>query len=145
MQRCEFGKNENGYLALRQTFIQQKYPHMSEATCAEWAEKTRGLIYEDIKTAIDNNRPPLLNDQYNTCEPATGNWVERILPISAYEKIVQPYGYKLRLGKGFYNTDRPNSMLNSVSWLMNTLIQLLRRVGFVAAPFIILSFKKQRK
>ncbi|MBO4307293.1 MAG: class I SAM-dependent methyltransferase [Bacteroidales bacterium] len=103
----EQGHNgEKGFLTLRREYIAGKYTDMPDRQLDYWAENTRGLTYEDIDRAIDSQSPNLLLDSYNTCDPATGNWTERILPIDDYRHILAPYGYSLTVLPGRYNEHR---------------------------------------
>lgn len=142
---CESGSLESpNYYALRERFITKLCPDFSPEEVAIWARQTRGLTYPDIQKAIEEKRLPTPEDPYNTCDPATGNWTERILPIQTYKDLLAPYRFKLTVEKGFYNTERSNPVL---SWLckgINALIRNSGSMGFLWAPFIILSCGKER-
>lgn len=143
MVKCETGNDISpNFLTLRQQYIQKQFPFLSEEKTKEWSKKTRGLIYDDIKIAIESNKVLILEDKYNTCNPENGNWAERILPISAYQQILKPYGYEVQVKKGFYNTDRKNSLFSFLSKSINLKIKLLGNIGFSLAPFILLNCKK---
>lgn len=109
-----------------------------------WARQTRGLTYPDIQKAIEEKSLPIPEDPYNTCDPATGNWTERILPIQTYEDLLAPYRFKLKVEKGFYNADRSNRVLSLICKSINALIRNSGSFGFLLAPFIILSCGKER-
>lgn len=96
MTASDIGNMETpNYYTLRYQYIEERFPCLPPAQVADWATKTRGLIYSDIAKAIDQDIPPMLTDRHNTCDPCTGNWVERILPISAYRKIFALQGCKV--------------------------------------------------
>lgn len=97
---------KKGFLQLRREYIAQLHPDMSDKQLDYWAEHTRGLSYEDIARSVDAQSPNLLLDPYNTCDPQTGSWTERILPIDDYRQLLDPYGFKLTLVPGHYNTHR---------------------------------------
>lgn len=144
MKECETGSREKiNYYTKRLNFIRTEFPNLSDTDAKEWALATRGLIYRDIKKAIILNLPPLMTDKHNTCDPETGNWAERILPISAYRDLVNPYGYKVTIKKGFYNTVRPQRWKSTASVLMNQLIRFTQKAGLFISPFIILSFVRK--
>ena len=103
-----------------------------------------GLTYPDIQKAIEKKSLPSPEDPYNTCDPATGNWAERILPIQTYEDLLAPYQFKLKVEKGFYNADRNNPVLSLICKGINALIRNSGSFGFLLAPFIILSCGKER-
>ena len=104
----------------------------------------KGLTYPDIQKAIEKKSLPSPEDPYNTCDPATGNWAERILPIQTYEDLLAPYQFKLKVEKGFYNADRNNPVLSLICKGINALIRNSGSFGFLLAPFIILSCGKER-
>lgn len=140
MRGCETGDAvQPNYATLRRQFIQHQFPHLSEKQISEWTARTRGLIYRDIQRAIESNTPPTLYDPFNTCHPETGNWAERILSIRDYKQIIAPYGYTLKVDKGFYNTIRPRKLVALICRFINLCIKGSGRLGLLIAPFIILS------
>ncbi len=144
MQRCETGRlAKPNYYAKRADYIKKKFPELSKKDIKRWAVRTRGLIYEDIHKAISLNERPLLLDAYNTCNPETGNWADRILLIRDYQDLVTAYDYNVEVKKGFYNTIRPKQWKTALSLLANQLIKHSGKAGFVLAPFIFLSFSRK--
>lgn len=131
------------YYTLRKVYIENNYPHLPADEIEMWTLKTRGLIYPDIDKAIKTNKPPTLTDTYNTCDPASGNWTERILPIKEYRSLIGPYNYSLKVDKGFYNTDRKSTISSTICKWINSLIFLSGKAGFLIAPFIFLSCIRQ--
>lgn len=143
MVDCERGDIVTpNYLTKRMTFIQENYPELDLEQIMTWAVSTRGLIYPDIRKAVANGQLPKNVDKYNTCDPETGNWAERILPINDYAAIISPYGYTLKSGKGFYNDKRGNMLTALAMKLLNVLITVTGKWGFYLAPFITLSMTK---
>lgn len=144
MQNCETGQEViPNYYTKRANYIQKTFPDLSEQQVSEWTLLTRGLIYEDIYKAISQNKRPLLLDAYNTCDPATGNWAERILPIRDYKTLVAPYNYKVEVKKGFYNSQRPKQWKSVISFMINQVVKYSGKAGFVCAPFIYLLFSRK--
>ena len=145
MVGCESGSLESpNYYTLREQFITKLCPAFSPKEVETWARQTRGLTYPDIQKAIEKKSLPSPEDPYNTCDPATGNWTERILPIQTYEDLLAPYQFKLKVEKGFYNADRSNPVLSLICKGINALIRNSGSFGFLLAPFIILSCGKER-
>lgn len=145
MVGCENGSLESpNYYTLREQFITKLCPAFSPKEVETWARQTRGLTYPDIQKAIEKKSLPSPEDPYNTCDPATGNWAERILPIQTYEDLLAPYQFKLKVEKGFYNADRSNPVLSLICKGINALIRNSGSFGFLLAPFIILSCGKER-
>ncbi len=139
MSACETGQAVlPNYYTKRKTFIKEHYPNLFDEQIDVWSECTRGLIYEDIRKAIDDNRLPIPDDKHNTCDPETGNWTERILPIKTYKSILAPYNYKVRVAKGYFNTRRENPFSRLISKCINCFIKISGPVGLFFAPFIFL-------
>lgn len=107
MQKDELGTTRNkGFWQLRFDHIKELHPDMPERMLSQWADDTRGLTYADLERAVESQSPNLLLDKYNTCDPATGSWTERILPVDDYRQILAPYGYELLVLPGRYNEYR---------------------------------------
>ncbi|MBR3528974.1 MAG: SAM-dependent methyltransferase [Bacteroidales bacterium] len=107
MSADEYGHHgKRGFYSLRRDYIKKMHPDMPEKQLDYWAENTRGLTYEDVKRAVESQSPNLLLDPYNTCDPATGSWTERILPVDDYRQLLAPYGFSLQLLPGRYNDHR---------------------------------------
>ena len=107
MQRDEKGTaRKKGFLQMRREHIMELHPDMSEREAEFWAENTRGLDFEDVARAVDSRSPNLLLDPYNTCDPRSGSWTERILPIDDYRQLLMPYGFALHVLPGRYNQYR---------------------------------------
>lgn len=100
------GTSFEGFYRQRKDFIRRYFPDLSEERLDYWATNTRGLNYDDILRAVETESPNLLLDPFNTCDPATGSWTERILPMADYEQLVDSYGYRLEVENGFYNEHR---------------------------------------
>lgn len=99
-------KDENEFRKQRRAFIEKQNPDMPETMLDYWAENTRGLVFEDVARAVDSQSPNLLLDEFNTCDPATGSWTERILPFDDYRQLLKPYGFALDVLPGLYNANR---------------------------------------
>ncbi|MBP5190054.1 MAG: SAM-dependent methyltransferase [Bacteroidales bacterium] len=107
MQADELGTTTHkGFWQMRRDYIQKLQPEMSDRELDYWADNTRGLIYNDVARAVEAQSPNLLLDPYNTCNPVTGSWTERILPIDDYRQLMQPYGFNLTVLPGRYNEYR---------------------------------------
>lgn len=70
---------------------------------------------------------------------------ERILPIETYRSLAKPFGYQVRIGKGFYNTDRSNPISTFICLGINGLIRISGKAGFLFAPFITLHLQSDNK
>ena len=144
MDNSESGTAETpNYYTLRKAYIEKNYPDFSADEIKKWATHTRGLIYPDIDRAIKSGKQPVLTEKHNTCDPATGNWTERILPVKDYCSIISPYNYSVKVGKGFFNADRPSKISSMIAKCINFLIRYSGKAGLLLAPFIFLIYIKQ--
>ena len=140
MRADELGHGgQPGFFLLRKQHILRHYPEMKDWEAELWAADTRGLTYPDILVAVDTHRPHTDIDDYNTCDPATGSWTERILPIAAYQALVRPYHATVSVGLGYYNTHRAG-LKGIASRLTNLLLHI--PISRPLAPFITLIIKK---
>ena len=142
MQACETGSlEEPNYFTLRKHFLLDNYPHLTADEIELWAAHTRGLTYPDMRPAVESSQLPRPTDPYNTCDPETGNWAERILPISAYRQLTSRYGYTLAVYKGFYNIHR-QSLLGALFFrLLNSVIRYTGSLGLRISPFLFIKVR----
>ncbi|MBR1550475.1 MAG: SAM-dependent methyltransferase [Bacteroidales bacterium] len=133
-------EDESVFCSQRCDFIRAQFPTMSFPEAVFWSQHTRGLVYDDVLKAVKTTLPHFLKDRYNTCDPATGSWTERILPISDYRRRLSPYGTRLVVRKGFYNTHR-SGIKGIVSRLLNVLLFL--PLTHWLAPFIVLECRSR--
>lgn len=138
MRSDEHGRNgQPGFCQLRRQYLAEHLPQLSAQELDYWAEHTRGFRYDDLIKAVVSKTPAPAVDPYNTCDPTTGSWTERILPIKAYRQLLTPYGARLSVTGGFYNTHR-----SPFKALPSRLLNLMLRIGgkgcLFLAPFIIL-------
>lgn len=141
MQADELGHNgHEGFFQLRKKHILKHYPAMKDWEADIWATDTRGLTYPDILAAIDTHTPNKDIDAYNTCDPATGSWTERILPIASYQALVAPYQATVSVRLGHYNTHR-KGVKGVASRLLNLLLYC--PIFRFLAPFIVLSIHSE--
>jgi len=137
----ETGTCENpNFYTLRRDYIRTQYPDFDENTLTRWASATRGLVFDDIKAVVDGEKPLPSVDGYNTCDPRTGSWTERVLPLSEYRRLLAKHQRILRVENGFYDTHRaqPQKMFRAA---LNVIIRLLPHLGRSIAPFIFLKTK----
>lgn len=132
--------DERNYADLRRDYLTDQYPEMLEKDLDYWVANTRGLVYEDIRRAVESKSPNMLTDAYNTCDPRNGNWTERILPLEDYEQILSQYGYEMCYELGFHNTHR-KGWKALASWLSNAFLSWPG--GRSRAPWLILFMSKK--
>lgn len=134
----ETGSREKpNFYTLRRDYIHSQYPDFEENTLNSWASATRGLVFDDIKAVVDGEKPLPIVDGYNTCDPRTGSWTERVLPIADYNYIVVNNDGTLVCKNGFYN--KYSSWYKSLAAkVMNFFIYIFPKAGRCIAPFIFL-------
>lgn len=126
------------FLEMRKTILREHAP-LSNAELTLLAQKTRGQRKDDILRSLELYRttgtlPTEPDDPYNTCEPLTGSWCERILPLETYYRLFELHGFSLQISPGFYNRFQPfpkSMLLSFLNWTMPL-------TGLRLAPFIVL-------
>lgn len=104
MDRNEKGHGlTKGYRQMRRDYIHKIHSDMPDRLLDFWADNTRGLKYDDVARAIEAQAPNLLLDPHNTCDPATGLWTDRVMPVDDYSQLLQPYGWCLLVLPGRCN------------------------------------------
>ncbi len=136
----------NTYLPIRKQFISEKYPCINSSEIEKLAKLSRGLIFSDIIQFVDTylrtNTLPIVNvDKYNTCDPRTGSWIERILSKKEYRKIINDNHFQVTFENGFYNECRNNRILSVTAKIANFFIRRFGLLGSKFTPFIILTVK----
>lgn len=126
----------------RKQIIQNGFPNLSAATISLLAEKTRGKRKDDIITAVTGfvNTGVLPAPEKNrraTCDPETGSWTERILPVHVYKEIYRQNGFSFQMFNGFYNESSKKGSRLHITRLLNTFMHAAPVVGKYAAPYIV--------
>ena len=132
--------DEKGFYAQRLDFIRQRFLQLTENELEYWARNTRGLVFDDIEKAVAEKSPNTAIDRYNTCDPRTGSWTERVLPLSEYRRLLAKHKRILRVENGFFDTNRPQPK-KAFRALLNGIIRIFPHLGRCVAPFIILKTK----
>ena len=141
MLRDELGHDQvKGFREIRRTAIAQHYPAMDNETLNYWAENTRGMTIADTLKAVERQKPFTVNDPYNTCDPETGSWTERILPIEEYQRLLNTHHASLQVTGGQYNATRKN-LKGLLARLINPLTRL--KAFRAVAPYITLFINMQ--
>jgi 2-polyprenyl-3-methyl-5-hydroxy-6-metoxy-1,4-benzoquinol methylase len=140
------GYGHEAYRSMRKKIIQAFAPSLSEKEIEDLVDKTRGLIKKDIHDVITayfktGVLPPKSNDLYNTCNPETGSWTERILSFEVYDSIFNKHHLSVRYESGFYNTDK-KGLKKTIALFANLLLPIF---GKRIAPFIFIETKNIHK
>lgn len=133
---CESHKS---YLEIRKDIIRGVLKNEADNVINQIASKTRGLQKKDILLAIEaylqtGMIPKEPIDRFNTCNPETGSWTERIINLNEYKSIYQTFNFNLIVNSGFYNDHKKG--LKRLSFLMLNLMVTI--FGMQFAPFILL-------
>jgi SAM-dependent methyltransferase len=128
--------SHSGYRSTRASFLKQWF---EEPTLSDWVGRTRGLTLVDVQKAVDcylynGSLPTPPEDPYNTCDPITGSWTERLLPLQQYQKLFEKQGWQLCIESGYYDTTR-QSPRSAIYFFLNGLIFIF---GKPMAPFLFL-------
>ncbi|MDR2911390.1 MAG: class I SAM-dependent methyltransferase [Bacteroidales bacterium] len=134
---------ESEYLQKRIKYISDSFPDLTAEQTLMLAKQCRGKNYADTYTAVADYIksgviPAELHDRFNTCNPETGNWYERILPLSNYQNITGQYGFHVSFSSGLYNAKRNNIITSTIAKAVNGYINRYQKSGMKAAPYICL-------
>lgn len=145
------GENEQfrePFLERRVRILEEEFPNLSFPDTRLIATRSRGMRKDDIlrlaANFLQNGRVPEQHvELFNTCDPDTGIWTERILPFFYFQNLAEKYGFTLQLKSGLYNAFGKNRIAK-VKKLANYIILLFPRLGKFIAPYIVLSFVPDR-
>ncbi len=131
-------QDEKDFFMQRKNFIENKFPGISNVEV--WAKHTRGMRFDDIIYAVENRTlPSIPKDKYNTCDPESGNWAERILSFDTYRNIACKNGFYVTFRKGHYNTKRNNILFSFLCKTINIVIRFSGSAGYFISPYILLN------
>jgi SAM-dependent methyltransferase len=139
------------YVQVRALLIKELYPKLEDKICQQLAKNTRGLNKPDIIKAVDKylytqQLPKPIAHKYNTCDPITGSFTERMLTTKEYKTLFTQHGYKLEIINGSYN-DFGDGLKKILLKLLNTFILFFSKsyVGRCISPSIFLVAKPIQK
>jgi 2-polyprenyl-3-methyl-5-hydroxy-6-metoxy-1,4-benzoquinol methylase len=140
------GYGHEAYRSMRKKIIQSFDPSLTLNEVENLVDNTRGLIKKDIHEAVSHyvkygHLQKTTDDSYNTCNPETGSWTERILPFEAYDLIFNKHHLSVRYESGFYNTDK-KGLKKAIALFANLLLPIF---GKRIAPFIFIETKNIHK
>jgi len=140
-------QDEEKFFSQRKDFIKKNAENLNEKEIAILANLSRGKRYDDMLKMLDIYKktgvlPAHPDDAFNTCDPETGNWTERVLPFVDYEKSAAKAGFQTVFGKGFYNERRKNKLLSFVFRILNFQIKKTGNAGFKIAPYILIKLSE---
>ncbi|HRH64255.1 MAG TPA: hypothetical protein PLI68_13105 [Bacteroidia bacterium] len=132
---------ENSGWNQRRKIILLAFPNLSEREVNKLTKATRGKHKADIVSAVQNYLtngviPEELSHPTNTCSPESGSWVEHLVPLAEYQRMIENNNFNFSYINGFYNTNYPQKPLNWISPIINFKIKLLGKNATFLAPFI---------
>ncbi|QEC58322.1 class I SAM-dependent methyltransferase [Flavisolibacter ginsenosidimutans] len=143
-EECEQkGCSPLSFLEQRKQIIRQNFPQLTEQAVSALAQETRGKelkeIISSVQDYVDSGTMPVPPvDPYWVCDPYTGSWTERILPLQVYRKTFRQHGYSLSCFNGFYNPFSSKLIKKVAIAYVNGLIKRTNKIGRYIAPYIVL-------
>lgn len=139
------GLSALSFFEQRKNIIRSAFRELPDKTVEELARCTRGQAGSDIISSVNGyletgKLPTPLRDKHWVCDPYTGSWTERVLPIEAYHQIAARSGFALSWTNGFYNATAKKFLLSFFIKGVNTFITRVRTPGKFVAPYIALVF-----
>lgn len=137
------GDSVDSFYEMRYKFIHSNFSKLPEKTIEKLATNTRGKIYHDIYTEVENyietgRIPELLSHPTNTCDPANGNWTEHLLTFEEYNSFVESLGYKTEWQFAPYDEWRNTGLKKAALKFLNKLINNSERQAKWIAPAVIM-------
>ena len=130
------------YFQIRKDIISAINPEFDEMLIIKMAKLTRGLNREDIKQVVlqyeKTGQFPNEPEPFNTCNPLTGSWTERILSIKEYHIIYKNSNFSAQVSPGFYNIYY-KGVKKLIMVFINNLVSIF---GLKFAPFIFIVGKR---
>ena len=137
--------DELEYIEIRKNIIHRNDSTFEQLQLELLSKATRGLNEIDITKFVNNCKiTGRLNqvkiNKYNTCDPITGNFTERILTTKEYHNIYSSNNFSLNFISGFYNEE--GNIFRRISLkLINNLIKFFNKeyISRTITPFILLT------
>jgi 2-polyprenyl-3-methyl-5-hydroxy-6-metoxy-1,4-benzoquinol methylase len=134
------------FLRQRENIITKNFPGLTSVVVSELAKRTRGKRRQDIIDAVKNymltnEMPEAYQDPYWVCDPETGSWTERVLPVSMYEEWYKKNGFSFALFNGYYDAWSRTGPGSLAARIMNAVVCKNRLIGKYFSPFIVFQGK----
>ncbi|MBK9108425.1 MAG: methyltransferase domain-containing protein [Saprospiraceae bacterium] len=142
--------NRNCGMALRKEIIQEVFPDLHDDVLNLLAKNNRGftkdIIIQRVQSFIKSGvLPSPIDHPTNTCDPITGVWVERLVPVSDYQKAAMDADFQFETLKGFYNTHYSKSIYNSAAKWMNKILNVLPDDHVALSPFLAMKLSQNHE
>lgn len=139
------------YVAVRTQMIRERLAERTAKlpphTLEELARATRGRHRQDVHRAVDAlldhaimPQPP--EHPTNTCNPATGSWLDRLFDHRELLPLLKQHGFEARIAYGLYG-DSPHQTRTLLAEAVNRAITLAGPLARFAAPFYTLLARRR--
>ncbi len=139
------------YLEIRKRIITNTFPQLEQQAILSLATATRGLRIDDINAYVnqyllDGIIKSVQHNKYNTCDPITGNFTERIMQLKEYKQLYSQFSFQLNVASGFYAADGKD-LKAFLQTLLNKIIAIIGNgsASRTITPLILLIGTPQKK
>ena len=129
------------FIKQRSEYISQLVPGISVSDLKTLVEITRGRAFDDFTTAVNHYIqrkpvPPVAFLSTNTCDCKTGVWAENLITGQQYKEIIEGAGFRMLISPGFWDTHYRYLLMNMITRILNRLINISGKKGYLFSPFI---------
>ncbi len=139
------------YLEIRKKIITNSFPQLEQQAILSLATVTRGLRSDDINAYVnqyllDRIINPAQHNKYNTCDPITGNFTERMVQLKEYKQLYSQFNFELNISSGFYAADG-KGLKFFLQAILNKIITVIGNgfIGRTITPLILLTGTPNKK
>lgn len=134
-------KYEPIFESRRAEMIREMAPNLKADEVSTLASKTREYYGDKLKEVVEQyQRERKINThqryRFNTVEPRSGSWNERILNRKQYAEFASPCRLETLVYSGFWDESYPSFFMRLTGKVLNLAIRLLGRWGIYFAPFM---------
>lgn len=132
----------------RKEIIKRLLPDLADNKTNVLVAATRGLACKDLEEAVkrfgeNGKMPDPSRFGSNACDPENGMWIENLLTINQYKKIIEPIGYELEVLPAFWDTHYDSKIKNMLGKTMNLFTKMLGKRGLWTTAFIYLVIRRR--
>ncbi len=140
------------YLEIRKIIITKLFPQLQQNVVDILATATRGLRKNDIAIYVNKYFETsiiidvLSTNKFNTCDPITGNFTERMLTLKEYKSLYHHNQFSLEVISCFYSAEGKN-IKSIVQKMLNVFIHTFKTtfLSRTISPLILLVGKPINK
>ena len=137
------GDSVEPFFQMRLDYILSTFPNLSISKKEILAAITRGMVFSDIKKAVENyinteKLPTIPLHPSNTCDPANGNWSEHLISIFEYENLVSKFEYKTSWHFAPYDEWRNTSLKKIGLKFLNGIISISGPMAKHISPALVM-------